>query len=918
MKRNFLISAVAIAVVAWFVVYFRAVPLQRVYLFTPSLMFATMLGEAAVGILAWVLLQRTRARAYFPLALTSFACGMFNFAGFILVPLPGNIGALVGIDQRAAPWLNCGWLIVFAIGSAWYAADRVRSVSLTLVQTRRILVYWLPAALVLIAAAIVGLIEAVPNLPPIFHPNDVSGYRSSGIGYVALVCLAAALAVNGVMRRDRPDRIANAVTLAVFCALAGAMAMLASNHRVDLSWIAMRLFYFASALLILAGITRQLFDRLNDNLRLETELLRAEASAFEQNAAVEASIVKSRFVAAISHELRTPLGGIMGMAELLERTHLTERQRACTAAIRTSADTLLRIVNDLLDFSRIDAGMLQLEDVPFELNRLVDDVVVLFREQARQKGVALSAFVSPSVPGTLSGDPTRIKQVLQNLINNAVRFTPEGSIRVEVAHERWAGGTPMLAFSVRDTGIGIAESAHERIFEAFTQEDASTARRFGGTGLGLAIARHLVQLMGGRIWLRSTVGVGSTFTFTVPLRTVEDPVDSSMPLRDMRILVVERDPAIRDLLQRYVAGWEMLAQTVGSADEALALVARHVDGDRRCAVLLVGPGLSPDEAIALADALRESPMMAEADRIYIGNEDACVSGPLRQSKLFNTITRHLIERKDEVLSCFAPRRPRRERILVAEDNEINQTLLVAQLEHLGFAATLASDGGAAIEAADAQHFDLIFMDCQMPGVDGFEAARHIRAGNSSNRETPIIAVTANVLPGYREICVAAGMNDYLAKPALIEPLTRIVDHWLPLTGEPPAPAPTAITPIAPIASPVDVVAAPKVDIRKRLREIFRGDDARVEATITMALSSLRDGTIALRSSMDQRDANGASRTAHKLKGIAMEIGLVEIADLARVLEDRLKVDDWPAAESTLLRFVEAVAVEAGQSESTMQ
>jgi CheY-like chemotaxis protein len=228
---------------------------------------------------------------------------------------------------------------------------------------------------------------------------------------------------------------------------------------------------------------------------------------------------------------------------------------------------------------------------------------------------------------------------------------------------------------------------------------------------------------------------------------------------------------------------------------------------------------------------------------------------------------------------------------------------------------LAGDGEAAIEATKTERFDLIFMDCQMPGIDGFEAARRIRAGTSPCRDVPIVAVTANVLPGYRDICLAAGMSDYLAKPALIEPLTRIVDHWLPLSGDPPDLAVPEVPETVGTAI-VDAAEQPEIDIRKRLREIFRGDDARVEATITMALASLRDGTIALQASMVAHDHAAASRTAHKLKGIAMEIGLVEIADLARRLEEHLKAGDWPSVETTFGRFAEAITAEAAQSEET--
>jgi signal transduction histidine kinase/CheY-like chemotaxis protein len=919
LKYGFVITATSLIAIGLAIAALHGTLIPRGPFILPSLLLATTLCEVAIVVLAAVLLEKAQSRGYLPLIIAALICALLDFTTFLVIPLPGSSPSVVDLGTHILPWLHTMSSIVLGLGGVWYAAERVRGGTATAVDARRLWLAWAPVATVATLGYILFLLRAAPGLQRIVDGDDISGYRTTGAGWTSLAVLALSLIVMGLFltSTSRRQRIDDAVALGLLAATIGTIEMLASNFRYDLPWVAMRLFSLVAAILIVIGLIRQLVDRLSDGLRLEADLLRAEATAYEQNAAVEASLVKSRFVAAVSHELRTPLGGIIGMAELLERTHLDERQRACSTAIRTSADTLFRIVNDLLDFSRVEAGMLELEDVPFDLAQLVEEVAVLFREQARQKDVALHVFVAPSLPATVTGDPTRIKQVLQNLLNNAVRFTETGSIRIDVQTERWAGGIPMLEFSVRDSGIGIAEGAHDRIFNAFTQEDASTARRFGGTGLGLAIARHLVELMGGRIRVRSTVGVGSTFTFTIPLRTSCAHRDSTMPLRDMRILVVESDPAIRDLLQGYVAGWEMLAQTVASPDEARVVSATHAPGDHPCAVLLVGPSTPPDAASRLAHDLRGAPALAGADCIYIWNDDfhdgtspagfdASISGPLRQSTLFNTIARHLVERKVAAIGTFAPRRPRRERILVAEDNEINQTLLVAQLEHLGFQATVASNGHDAIAAAQTTAFDLIFMDCQMPGVDGFEAARRIRADRSPSCDAPIVAVTANVLPGYRDVCVAAGMNDYLAKPALIEPLTRIIDYWLPLTGE--APAAFAPAPLAERDRPEPL------DIRRRLRDIFRGDDERVEATIALALTSLREGATSLKSAIARRDEPAASRMAHKLKGIAMEIGLVEIADHARQLEEHLGMDDWRRADDTFERFTGAIAAETRTAE----
>jgi CheY-like chemotaxis protein/HPt (histidine-containing phosphotransfer) domain-containing protein len=665
---------------------------------------------------------------------------------------------------------------------------------------------------------------------------------------------------------------------------------------------------------MVVAVIRHLVDGLNDSLRIQAEALRTQVRTFEQNAAVEASLVKERFAATISHELRTPLGGIIGMAELLDRTSLTERQRSWTTAIRHSADTLLRIVNDVLDFSRVESGQLEFEEIPYSLGQLVDDVALLFREQARKNGVALLAFVDPTLPETALGDPVRIKQVLQNLVNNAVRFTHAGSIRIEVAPECVLPDAPMIRFSVHDTGIGIAPSAQERIFSPFVQADASTARRFGGTGLGLAIARHLVELMGGRISVGSRVGIGSTFTFTIPLRTALAADENQVPLRDLRILVVEPDDTVRELLRRYVDGWEMRSETVTSLAEAHANVVERGCENGRYAVVLVGSGIAPAEASRFVDDVRAIRALRDTSFLYLCSDraddhpcppgfDDCVPGALRQSKLFDVICR--LTHRDLASRIVPPpdtaqRRPRSERILIAEDNEVNQALLAAQLEHLGFTADVVGNGAAAVEAVATHSYDLIFMDVQMPGMDGFEAARRIRASAKQTTPLPIIAVTANVLPGYRDVCLAAGMNDYLTKPALIAPLTAMVDHWLPALRTPAAPAPP------PPAAP---------DFRQRLRSIFHGDDARVEATVALALTSLNDCMTTLRAALVEHDAPAAARVTHKLKGVAMEIGFVGIVDLARELERAIGANDWAAIDVAHVALGRAIDEELPPAEN---
>jgi two-component system sensor histidine kinase/response regulator len=664
---------------------------------------------------------------------------------------------------------------------------------------------------------------------------------------------------------------------------------------------------------VLIAAIRDLLVRLGESVRIANDALQLRADAFEQNVIVETSMLKSRFVAMVSHELRTPLGGIIGMAELLEREPLAERPARFTAALRTSANGLHRIVNDLLDFSRAESGKIELEDGVFDIEETLDDVVVLFREQARQRGVTLNAFVDPVLPRSIRGDQTRVKQVLHNLVSNALRFTTEGSVRIECVPGFGHETVRMLQFSVSDTGFGIAPNAIDRIFDAFVQEDPSTARRFGGTGLGLSIAKHLVELMGGRISVWSVLGAGTTFSFTLPARPADPAGVVPQSLRDTAMLVYEEHPDRRVLLQRYADGWEMRAVAAATLAEAREMLASDLGHGRTLDVVLVGAGVSEASAATFIDAVRALPASASVRAIRILEGDAaarasavdgfdvCVAGPIRQSELFAAILRPRNTAAPQAASAsrgVAARSARSERILVAEDNAVNQMLLSAQLEHLGFRVDFATDGEAAVAAALETPYDLIFMDCQMPGIDGFEATRRIR--ESQHAGVPIVAVTAHVLPGYRETCLAAGMSDYLAKPALIGPLTVIVDRWLPAdagrsASVPPTPAPES--------APGAIALA---GMRGRLDAIFHGDRERIERVIATSLDALLDGTRELAESLATHDAIAAGKIAHRLKGVALEIGSPDTAEIAQRIETAVRGRAWADAERARARLTAAL------------
>jgi signal transduction histidine kinase/CheY-like chemotaxis protein len=865
----------------------------------PSLILTTALLSIASCTLLTAIFNRTRERSLCALIVMFLTLSAVEISILVTVPLPSSQVALIDAGANAAPYLSLFALLLFPFCAVWYAVESRASILVTPETAHRLYRIGLPVAIVAVAAA-VGLLAAfAAHLPVLVHGADRSGFQHSPLSYVQVGANVAAVAF--IFRFTAPHQrrgLNLAVLLALIASTGASIVVLSAHYRYGYASIVARTLIMLSATFVLIAAVRNLVERLTDGLRVEADALRTQATVYEQNAAVEASLVKSRFVAMVSHELRTPLGGIIGMAELLQRSQLDERQRSWVQAVRASADTLLRIVNDLLDFSRVESGNVELEDLPFDLVQAVEDVTALFREQARARGVQMLSYIDPALPRTIAGDETRVKQVLQNLLNNAVRFTERGSIRVDVSRETTERGD-VVRWDVHDTGVGIGASARDRIFRAFTQEDASTARRFGGTGLGLTIARHLAELMGGSLTLQSELGAGSTFTFKLPFRPVarRSPVDAL--LRDTRVLIVESNDAVRPLLQRYVRGWEMRCTAIAGAAELGGL---ERESHRGYDVLLFGPGVEEIEAVAMAETKKHHPSIAQADTILVrenessagvgrGSFDARVVGPLRQSTLCDTIVRlrrhGIAERTAPPMAGIAARRARTERILVAEDNEVNQELLVAQLAHLGFTADVVADGEAALAAVDAGSYDLVFMDCQMPGLDGFEAARRIRARGDRRGTMPIIAVTANVMPGYREICLGAGMDDYLAKPALIAPLAAIVDRWLP------PPAAESVPATAP---------ASDEGARARLLEIFKGDEARVDELIARAMNALVTASLDLRGLLDARSPD-AARAAHKAKGIALEIGYAGVAAEARAIEDAVLAGAWSRAEKLHHTFV---------------
>ncbi len=626
----------------------------------------------------------------------------------------------------------------------------------------------------------------------------------------------------------------------------------------------------------------------------------------------QASRAKSDFLARMSHEIRTPMNGVMGMAELLADTELSERQRRFVDSIHNSSEALLTIINDILDFSKIEAGKLELDHAPFNLEELIDDLGELFAERAHHKGLELVCAVAPGVPRILRGDAGRLRQILTNLLGNAFKFTHQGEVALRVSFEQIEGLEVLLYFEVRDTGIGIAPHAQSRLFQSFSQADTSTTRKYGGTGLGLAICKRLAQLMGGKVGVKSTLGEGSLFWATARLIREEsatndwDPI--SRRLNSLRVLVVDDNSTNRELLDEFLSAWAVEHATAASGPQALVALREAATNGQPFDLGFFDQQMPDMDGIELTRQLRQDSLigslavvlltsMAEdlnAQRMKALGIYTYLTKPVRKSQLYqclravassemDTWQEHQEARKTPRSPSWA--KQHQQRVLLVEDNPVNQELGYEMLQSLGLQVDVAEDGEQALAAIARQHYSLVLMDCQMPVMDGFEATRQLRATEQAAgaARLPVIALTANALVGDRELCLAAGMDDYLSKPFKAVELSEVLARWLPqpeaivarpVAGDPP-----------PDQSPTAGSALLDLSRLGQIRALHGPGKPNILGRVIRLFFDSAPGQLAgIRAAVEAAHAPGLYETAHALKSASINLGATDFSELCKQLE----------------------------------